>query len=316
MSLALALTFYGGVVATFGPPVLRRLTHRGIAPRLGVIAWVVAIIGALSGWGVAAAVLTVEFATYWGHPKDALRACASFLWAPADAHGAAAGHAATFAVAALVATGTVALIARAVGVVMDMRRRTSVHARAVRLVGRPVPGIGAVVLDSPERQVYCVPGRPDTIVVTTAALDALDDDQLAAVLAHERAHLSGRHAALTAVLRAVASTLPGLRLFTGGAAEIARLLEMCADDKAADEHGSLPLLGGLLAIVGIAEPAPPGALAAAGTAVLARAERLADPVGAVRRATTRTALLGVIAMTVTGSALAATTVACVGTLLN
>jgi Zn-dependent protease with chaperone function len=316
VNLAIALTLYGSVVATFGPPVLRSLTHRGIAPRLGVIAWVVAIIGALSAWGIAATVVTIEFATYWGHPKDALRSCVSFLWTPMHVHGAAATQAATFAVAALVATGTVALIARAVGVVVDMRRRTSVHARAVRLVGRPVPGIGAVVLDSPERQVYCVPGRPDTIVVTTAALDVLDDDQLAAVLAHERAHLSGRHAALSAVLRAVATTLPGLRLFTVGAAEIARLLEMCADDKAADEHGSLPLLGGLLAIVGVVEPAPPGALAAAGTAVLARAERLADPVGAIRRATTRTALLGVIAMTVTGSALAAATVAGVGALLS
>ncbi|MGW4739377.1 M56 family metallopeptidase, partial [Nocardia xishanensis] len=47
-------------------------------------------------------------------------------------------------------------------------------------------------------------------------------------------------------------------------------------------------------------PVPAGALGAAGTAVLARAERLVDPATGVRRATNRTALLGVIAATVTG----------------
>ncbi|MEU7767512.1 M56 family metallopeptidase [Nocardia sp. NPDC049190] len=307
MSPAIALLLYGSAVATLGPRVLRGLTHRGSAPRLGAIAWAVAIGAALTAWVVAAIMLTTEFATYWGHPKEALRVCFAILWVPIHVRGGAAGQAISFAVAALVATATFALVARAVGVGMSMGRRTRAHARAVRLVGRRVPGVGAVVLDSPERQAYCLPGRPDIIVVTSAALAALTTEQLAAVLAHERAHLSGRHAPMTAALSAIATALPGLRLMTVGAAEITRLLEMCADDRAAEAHGSLPLLGGLLAIVGIAEPAPPGALAVAGTAVLARAERLVDPVGAVRRATTCTALVGVIAIMVTGLALAAAT---------
>ncbi|GAA5092836.1 M56 family metallopeptidase [Nocardia iowensis] len=309
MTLAIALMLYGSTVATLGPPVLTRLTRRGNAPRLGIIAWVVAIIGALGAWAAAATMLTVEFATYWGHPHEALRACFAIMWTPIHEDGSGATKAATFAVGALVATCTAAVVARAVAVVRDMRRRTHAHATALRLVGRRVPGLGALVLDSPQRQAYCVPGRPDTIVVTSAALDALAPDQLAAVLAHERAHLSGRHAPLTAVLRAIATTLPGLRLATAGAAEITRLLEMCADDKAADKHGSEPLLGGLLAILGVSGAVPAGALGAAGTAVLARAERLVDPVSPIRRATTRTALLGVIATTVTGLAVAAATVA-------
>ncbi|MFD6163281.1 M56 family metallopeptidase [Nocardia sp. NPDC060256] len=308
MTLAIALMLYGATVATLGPPVLRRLTRRGNAPRLGIIAWVVAIVGTLGAWAAAATMLTVEFATYWGHPHDALRACFAIMWNPIH-DGSGATQAVTFAVGALVAACTMAVVARAVSVVREMRRRTHAHAKAVRLVGRRVPGLGALVLDSPERQAYCVPGRPDTIVVTSAALDALAPDQLAAVLAHERAHLSGRHAPLTAVLRAIATTLPGLRLVTAGTAEITRLLEMCADDKAADKHGSEPLLGGLLAILGVSEALPEGAMAAAGTAVLARAERLVDPVSRMRRATTRTALLGVIAATVTGLAFVAATVA-------
>ncbi|MFI6169695.1 M56 family metallopeptidase [Nocardia sp. NPDC051052] len=309
MTLAIALMVYGATVATLGPPVLRRLTRRGNAPRLGIIAWVVAIVGTLGAWAAAATMLTVEFATYWGHPHDALRACVAIMWNPMHEDGSGATKAVTFAIGALVAACTMAVVARAVSVVREMRRRTHAHAKALRLVGRRVPGLGALVLDSPERQAYCVPGRPDTIVVTSAALEALAPEQLAAVLAHERAHLSGRHAPLTAVLRAIATTLPGLRLVTLGTAEIARLLEMCADDKAADKHGSAPLLGGLLVILGVSGPVPSGALAAAGTAVLARAERLVDPVSPMRRATTRTALLGVIAATVTGFAAVAATVA-------
>jgi Zn-dependent protease with chaperone function len=46
---------------------------------------------------------------------------------------------------------------------------------------------------------YCVPGRLPTIVVTTGALAVLEPEQLAAVLAHERAHLAGRHHLLLAV---------------------------------------------------------------------------------------------------------------------
>ncbi|WP_069161103.1 M56 family metallopeptidase [Nocardia altamirensis] len=316
MTLAVALMLYGSAVATLGPPVLRRLTRRGNAPRLGIIAWIVAIAGTLGAWTAAAAMLTFEFATYWGHPHDALRACLAILWTPLHEDGSGATKAATFAVGALVAACTIAVVARAVTVVTDMRRRTRSHASALRLVGRRVPGVDALVLDSPQRQAYCVPGQPDTIVVTSAALDALTRDQLAAVLAHEQAHLRGRHAPLTAVLRAVATTLPGLALVTVGSAEIARLLEMCADDKAADKHGCEPLLGGLLAILGVTEPVPDGALAAAGTAVLARAQRLVDPVSSLRLATTRTALLGVIATTVTGFAVIAATVAFCSALLG
>lgn len=79
------------------------------------------------------------------------------------------------------------------------RRRASEHAQAARITGRRFPAAGipalssAVVLDSAQPAVYCVPGRPATIVLTTGALAVLDEPQLLAVLAHERAHLAGRH---------------------------------------------------------------------------------------------------------------------------
>lgn len=300
MNVALGLMVYGTVVALFGPPVLRRLTRRGVAPRLGVTAWLVAIGGALGGWALAAGLLVQEFATIWRHPGEALQACYSVLSTPAHPHSGTATKLVTFVISALVTVAVVAVVAHVLRVAMYLRKQTHAHGRAVRMVGRAAPGLDAVVLDSPEPQAYCVSGRPSTIVVTSAAVDALTGEQLAAVLAHERAHLRGRHAMLTGILRSMAAALPGVRLLTEGAVEVGRLLEMCADDRAARDHGPAPLLGGLLALLGAATPAPSGALNAAGTAVLARAERLVEPVGPMRRATNRTALIGVILATVIG----------------
>ncbi|QHE74239.1 Peptidase M48, Ste24p precursor (plasmid) [Rhodococcus sp. WAY2] len=119
-----------------------------------------------------------------------------------------------------------------------LRTRTHGHANRARLIGRRVRGIDAVVIDNPERAAYCAAGRPHAVVITTAALAALDDRQVQAVLAHERAHLAGHHAQILAVLRVLAASMPGITLFTAGAVEVGRLLEMCADDSAARVHGS------------------------------------------------------------------------------
>ncbi|MDV6245404.1 M56 family metallopeptidase [Rhodococcus opacus] len=163
----------------------------------------------------------------------------------------------------------------AVGLVR-LRLRTHGHARRARLIGRRVRGIDAVVIDNPERAAYCAAGRPHAVVITTAALAALDDRQIQAVLARERAHSAGHHAPTLAVLRVLATSLPGIILFTAGAVQVARLLEMCADDRAARAHGSRTLLSGLLALSAPAQ-VPDGALGAGNIALLDRAGRLASP---------------------------------------
>ena len=124
-------------------------------------------------------------------------------------------------------------------------RRTSIstreHAEAARIVGRRAGGPDAAfVLDAARPAVYCVPGRPPTIVLTTGALAVLDPEQLAAVLAHERAHLAGRHHLLLAVTRSLAAVAPFVPLFARGAAEVARLAEMRADDAAVRRAGGDP----------------------------------------------------------------------------
>jgi Zn-dependent protease with chaperone function len=192
-----------------------------------------------------------------------------------------------------------------------VRTRSREHGRLVRLVGRPVPGADAVLLDAPERLAYCVAVRPHTIVVTSATMDTLDERQLRAVLSHERAHLAGRHHVLVAFTRGLARTLPGVALFTTGAAEIARLLEMCADDAAARAHGPRTVLGALLTLSG-AVPSPAGTLAATGVDVLARAERLATPPGRASRLRARALLTAVAVLVVAGPVLTATGLALCG----
>jgi Zn-dependent protease with chaperone function len=64
------------------------------------------------------------------------------------------------------------------------------------------------VIDHEAPAVYCLPGRHGRVVVATAALRALDDERLAAVLAHERAHLRQRHHLLRATAEALAVALP------------------------------------------------------------------------------------------------------------
>ena len=52
---------------------------------------------------------------------------------------------------------------------------------------------GALVVDYPSAAAYCLPGLRSQIVVSVGTLELLGRGELAAVLAHERAHLRERH---------------------------------------------------------------------------------------------------------------------------
>ncbi len=164
-------------------------------------------------------------------------------------------------VTAIAATLAVAALAWRYGrSVQRGQRRTRAHAEVARITGRRLPGVSAaVVLDAAQRLAYCVPA---TIVLTSGALAVLDPAQLTAVLAHERAHLAGRHHLLIALIRALAASFPAVPPFTQGHAEVARLAEMRADDAAARRSGRPALVAALLAM-GTGAAVPAAALAAA-----------------------------------------------------
>jgi Zn-dependent protease with chaperone function len=277
MSIGSCLLLYSFTVAVFGPPLLRRFTHAGVAPRLGVAAWLTAMGSVVASWMAAAAFLADEVVRDANQPgRTVLSTCFAVLDQAAAGRDGVLPQVGLVLLATLAATAVARLAWHLGRSLLRARAATRRHARMARLVGRRVPGRDAVVLDASERAAYCVAGRPHTIVITSAALAALDERHLDAVLAHERAHLVGRHHLLLALTRSLAAILPTVALFATGAVEVARLLEMCADDAAARAHGSATLLDALLSLCGVAA-IPTGALGATGVGVLARAQRLAAP---------------------------------------
>lgn len=156
--------------------------------------------------------------------------------------------------------------------------RTRQHGRPAVLATRGAPNGpgGILVIDSAERIVYCLGGRPHPIIITRPALNALEDDQLAAVIVHEHAHLSGHHHEMLGFLTALASALPWIRLFAAAVSEVTRLAEMSADDAAARRHGGDLVVAALVALATGAR-VPAQALGAAATDLPDRVERLLFP---------------------------------------
>lgn len=120
------------------------------------------------------------------------------------------------------------LLSSAVRVERDLRRQRAM----VDLLGR-TEADGVRVLDHPEPLAFCLPGPHPRIVITDGALAALRPDELAAVLAHERAHAEGRHELVVQPFVAWQSALPFLPPASRATAAVAELVEMLADDAAA-----------------------------------------------------------------------------------
>ena len=290
MSGVLLLFGYTLAVAWSVPVLLSRLTRHGISARLGLAAWLTAMASVLASAGAAVALLAG--AAIAGLPRLAEAVCRSVAGrACTPVVYRSAAFEVPLGVAAIVATLTAAVLAWRYGRALQRAgRRTRAHAEAARITGRRLPvkgdretGGATVVLDAPQPAAYCVPGRPAAIVLTSGALAVLDRDQLGAVLAHERAHLAGRHHLLISLCRGLAASFPGVPVFTRGPAEVARLAELCADDAAARRAGRPALVAALLAMgTGAAVPAP--ALAVTSGVVTARVHRLLDPPGRGRLA--------------------------------
>jgi beta-lactamase regulating signal transducer with metallopeptidase domain len=177
--------------------------------------------------------------------------------------------------------------------VTSARRSQARHDEVLSLVGRRGPMPGVVLLEDDRPAVYCVPGRR-RIVFTTGALRRLDGRQLDAVLAHERAHLAGRHHMVIMFAEALRAAFPHTRFFAAAASHISCLVEMAADDAAARRAHRLTLADALLTLAAARVPA--GALGAAGTAGAQRIRRLIDsPRPASRGRRTATLVLALTA---------------------
>jgi Zn-dependent protease with chaperone function len=249
----------GAIVLVLGAgagPLLSRSAWSQRLPRVAAVAWL-GILG-----GVLAAVVGMVVVVSTGR-HGLVHRVVEWLANCWHHHDGAGGPALYFLNAAVLG-GSLA----ATWVAVVRYRRTVVqrrrHQEALQFVVRLSGDLDDVcVLDHPVPVIYCVPSRRRPIVVSSGALDRLEDAQLQAVLAHERAHLRHRHHLLLTSVDALAAALFWLPAFREARRSLPILLEMAADDIAARSWGRETVAMALrkLAI----GPSPAGGLTAGGS---------------------------------------------------
>ncbi|AUG80680.1 hypothetical protein CFP65_6008 [Kitasatospora sp. MMS16-BH015] len=264
---SLVLAGYAALIGCAVPGRLARAAWVERAPRIAVLLWQALMVSFV----VSLALAWYHLPASSEHLHGLLGTAAARLDDPDSAPHGAEG------LDVLVPIGLTALWPAAWfgWVTLEARRRRGRHAELLELVGRPAPELRAVVLDHETPAAYCLPGRRPRVVLTSGALNALTTAQLQAVLAHERAHLTGRHHLATAAVEAFARAFPGLPLATAARESTAELLEMVCDDRALRSSSARALADAMCEVA--AGGVPRAAFAAGSAAVLTRLRRLLRP---------------------------------------
>ncbi|RKE22273.1 M56 family metallopeptidase [Streptomyces sp. TLI_171] len=269
MTAALALLGYAALVGVLGPLPLARAQWAHRAPHLAVALW-----QGLALSFVTALVLGVHhLAVPGGHLHLGLVGLLHVCGVDHPGGAAAAGW-------RLLLPAATALwpLSRFAGALARTARHRGRHRRLLDLVAARDPALGAHVLHHATPAAYCLPGRHSRIVLTRGAVELLTAPQLAAVLAHERAHVAGRHHLALAAADAFAAAFPFLPLARLAARETPLLLEMAADDRAVRRHPRTVLAAAMYRVAD--GQVPHAAFAAGGPAALLRVRRLLAPAAA------------------------------------
>lgn len=136
------------------------------------------------------------------------------------------------------------------------------------------------VLDAAEPIAYCLPGLRQRVVLSEGTFANLDDDEVTAILSHERSHLRARHDLVLEAFTAVHKAFPRFVRSESALGSVQLLVELLADDSAVKVSGRRPLARALVACS--SSSAPQGALAAGGPSTLIRVQRLSGPLGDIR----------------------------------
>lgn len=184
-------------------------------------------------------------------------------------------HGHTLGAGAMLAPVGAVVAALVLSVLRTARGARSIHA-LLRTSGLGPGPQASVIVGGPEVVVASAGVIRPRIVVTAGALAALDDDELAAGLAHERGHIVRRHNLLLACAeccRAVARLLPGTRRAAG---ELRFHLERDADEWALRRHHDPCALASAICKAAVTDAAPHPAVATLGGALERRVDRLMD----------------------------------------
>ena len=225
-----------------------------VAP--AVAARMLCLVALLAALGIGWALLAVAVAWFLSFP--AVADLANWCQAATPTHdplGASVGLAATLAL-------VVGLI-RMVAAVIGFRRNDSRWGDADEVE----------IVPSSEIVAFAVPGRPGSIVISTATLRGLDRLQKDAVLAHEQAHLQFGHHRYIRLTRLAVSAAPVLR-------PVERWVELAterwADESAAEQIGRMAVADALVTMA-TATAADDGLLSVAGSDLARRVDALLNP---------------------------------------
>ncbi|MEU9178394.1 M56 family metallopeptidase [Streptomyces sp. NPDC048550] len=207
------------LVPFLAAPAGRRLASH-LAPRQAIWLLTATAAGLAAASTCALALLVVPGATHL-HVVAAL----GHLLTPLSNGSPDAVIAIAVAAGALLAWSTARLV-------RGVRRRWTQLRRAGRLAAGADGELVVLTDDHPDA--YALPGSPGRIIVTTGMLRALSGPEREALLAHERAHLAGRHHIFTAVVDLAALCHPALRTLRE---PLGYAVERSADESAARAVG-------------------------------------------------------------------------------
>jgi Zn-dependent protease with chaperone function len=274
---AAALAVLAALLAWPVPALLGRARWPARDPVVALVCW--QAIGLAGGLSMVGALLVHGLAP-WGHSlPEAVRAVLAGHPAVDPVRG---DHWVALTLAAVLAAQLFGVLALSWVRTTRTRRR---HRALLEVVVRPNAELPDTrLLEHPAPVAFCIPGARPLLVLSSGMLAELDDAELAAVVAHERAHLRERHHLYLLPFVAWEAALPVLPAAARAHAEVRTLVEMRADDVALTGlPGVAPRRTLARAIVAAAAWAgggtgvPSGALAVAGGPVAARVVRLLEP---------------------------------------
>jgi Peptidase family M48 len=272
VTTALALGALAVLLSWPVPLLLARATWTWGAPRAALILWqAVGLAAGLAaiGAGLAAAVAPLSSSLFDGLLRLASQTIAGNPYAGLGPLNLAGLFWALLFIVHLAAEFALSLA-------RTLRARARLR-QLVDLLGQPYPAAhDTCVLDHPAAIAYCLPGLRPRLVLSAGTVDMLSERELAAVLAHERAHARLRHDLVVLPFLALRSTIPWVPVASHAHQAVAMLVEMHADDCACERHEPQVLAAALARVGGTQVPA--GALGVPGSsAVVARVRRLLDP---------------------------------------
>ncbi|MDQ6934092.1 MAG: M56 family metallopeptidase [Actinomycetota bacterium] len=272
MMIALGLLAYAAANAVLMPRLLIGARWTCRSPGLAIAAWRMLTLTVLLALVLAGLSLSVASPPIEHRIADLLHACAVALSEQYTSSGGALAGAIGLLIAAVV-IGRLGYCLFSASV--RSRRAVRTQLRGLRLVGQPLWDTGATVIPHALPAVYCLAKGSGTVVMTSAAVRALDAAQVEAVLAHERGHLRRKDHRLLMVSSALTTAFPILPVFRLAHEQLAQLVELRADDAAIRLHQRRDLARALVRLAEGTIPAP--ALGAGNIATVERLQRLTNP---------------------------------------